>query len=390
MARKPKDNGSRKFGAPLYCAAWPPGSYPIVGGGGGKRSSGIPNRAVVLKVENGCLTDKEQGDLRTNEVTPFNMLLHPEGQTLLVGVGSAGLKMIDVRQQSGSPPTLHFAQETAAQQEVLHSFGEAKGLAFSSDGKLLAVGVQEAVHVHEWPSLVHKASIRREKHGLTDAVRDIDFSRSHAKNAVIAVTCEDGSCSMWLWSEPLCVENLQLPPELAGGAFKACRFARNKQKGLFTVVNHQGSGYILYWQQTDLGEMHLMRQTKSNSFGAPITAFDISAKGTFLGTGTSEGDVATLLADDLRPLQRVKGAHMVFTTALTFSTDQQTMLTVSADASALATRVSTTPASSPLQLYYLLAALACFLAVVCYFALSLMGRGNTLEAQRHVAVNQQL
>ena len=44
MARKPKDNGSRKFGAPLYCAAWPAGAYPIVGGGGGKRSSGIPNR----------------------------------------------------------------------------------------------------------------------------------------------------------------------------------------------------------------------------------------------------------------------------------------------------------------------------------------------------------
>ena len=72
------------------------------------------DRAVVLKVENGCLMDKEQGDLRTNEVTPFNMLLHPEGQTLLVGVGSAGLKVIDVRQQSGSPPTLHFAQGTAA------------------------------------------------------------------------------------------------------------------------------------------------------------------------------------------------------------------------------------------------------------------------------------
>jgi len=52
------------------------------------------------------------------------------------------------------------------------------------------------------------------------------------------------------------------------------------------------------------------------------------------------GDVATFLAEDLRPLQRVKGAHMVFTTALTFSRDEQTMLTVSADASALATKVS--------------------------------------------------
>ena len=77
--------------------------------------------------------------------------------------------------------------------------------------------------------------------------------------------------------------------ELSGGAFKACRFARTAQKGLFTVVNHQGSGYLLYWQQNDLGEMTLARQTKANSFAAPITAFDISPRGNFLGTGTSEG-----------------------------------------------------------------------------------------------------
>jgi len=28
---------------------------------------------------------------------------------------------------------------------------------------------------------------------------------------VIAVTCEDGSCSLWLWSQPTCVGNLELP-----------------------------------------------------------------------------------------------------------------------------------------------------------------------------------
>ena len=42
----------------------------------------------------------------------------------------------------------------------MSSFGEAKGLAFSNDGKLLAVGVHDAVHIHEWPSLVSKATIR--------------------------------------------------------------------------------------------------------------------------------------------------------------------------------------------------------------------------------------
>ena len=33
-----------KYGAPLYGASWPQGDYAFVGGGGGKKSSGIPNR----------------------------------------------------------------------------------------------------------------------------------------------------------------------------------------------------------------------------------------------------------------------------------------------------------------------------------------------------------
>ena len=107
------------------------------------------------------------------------------------------------------------------------------------------------------------------------------------------------------------------------------------------------------------------------------------------------GDVAIFLAEDLRPLQRVKGAHMVFTTALTFSRDEQTVLTVSADASALATKVSRKPASSPPQLYLLFAVLVCILALLCMFAWSRMGLGGTSgDAQRrahiHALSNQEL
>lgn len=35
---------SRKYGAPLYAAAWPEGDTVFVAGGGGKKSSGIKNR----------------------------------------------------------------------------------------------------------------------------------------------------------------------------------------------------------------------------------------------------------------------------------------------------------------------------------------------------------
>ena len=67
-------------------------------------------RAVVLKVENAALADAEQGDLRMNELTPFNMMLHPEGRARIVGTGSAGLTVLDITQQDSNPPTLSFAQ----------------------------------------------------------------------------------------------------------------------------------------------------------------------------------------------------------------------------------------------------------------------------------------
>ena len=116
------------------------------------------------------------------------------------------------------------------------------------------------------------------------------------------------------------------------------------------------------------------------------------------------GDVATFAADDLRPLQRVKGAHMVFTTALAFSQDERAMLTVSADASALATQVSKTPTAALPSLNLMLALIICIFAViVAAFAFSRGSRDiNVLDvfsqqagkiqqgAQEHANVHQEL
>lgn len=44
MGRQAKQ--SRKYGAPLYAAAWPEGDLIIFAGGGGKKSSGIKNRCT--------------------------------------------------------------------------------------------------------------------------------------------------------------------------------------------------------------------------------------------------------------------------------------------------------------------------------------------------------
>jgi len=51
MARRRKERPAKKFGTPLYCAVWPKGKYAFVGGGGGKSSSGIPNKYMHFSAE---------------------------------------------------------------------------------------------------------------------------------------------------------------------------------------------------------------------------------------------------------------------------------------------------------------------------------------------------
>ena len=92
----------------------------------------------------------------------------------------------------------------------------------------------------------------------------------------------------------------------------------------------------------------------------------------------SAGDVATFSSRDLQPLQRVKGAHMVFTTALAISTDEKTMLTVSADASALATQVSIRKAGTvSLPVSVLIAVIVAVIALLWFIVGSRLFPGHT-------------
>lgn len=68
---------------------------------------------------------------------------------------------------------------------------------------------------------------------------------------------------------------------------------------------------------------------------APCPIADLSADGTMVACGTSEGDLVVVSTRGLRPLKYVRGAHMVYGTALTFSPDSCALLSVSSDASAV-------------------------------------------------------
>ena len=74
-----------------------------------------------------------------------------------------------------------------------------------------------------------------------------------------------------------------------GAGFNRAKFARGGPLALFTSVNAGGDGHLLRWEQDAQGQMLLTKRAKAHNM--PITAFDISISGRFLGTGTSEGDL---------------------------------------------------------------------------------------------------
>ncbi|KAK9832796.1 hypothetical protein WJX81_001956 [Elliptochloris bilobata] len=356
----------RKYGTPLYCAAWPAGEHLFVAGGGGKKSSGIANRVLVAQYHRGALSDSV-GEGWRGEDAPLRMAATPSGDALVLAMGNGGLMRLDLEPLPGAPPRLVPALgEVAAR---LAGLGMVKCLAFSGSGRLLALGGDDGtLVVLDWPSLRTRAALRGDK-GMAVAFRDLDFSPAHS-DKVLATTSEDGACVLWAWDAGVRAEQLELPPGLArGGAFARCRFARHGSAALFTVVNCTGDGHLLRWEQGDTGELAMVRRAKAHD--APITTFDIIASGAVLGTGSSEGEVALFYAERLTPLARVRAAHMVFVTALAFSGDGSALLSVSADASARVTPLPRAAGASAL-LRLLLLLLACALV------LGLMARARGL------------
>ncbi|CAL8464126.1 g3661 [Coccomyxa elongata] len=360
-----KKEQSPKYGAPLYCASWPAGDFVLVAGGGGKKSSGIPNKIAIVQVAEGQLGE-EVASVRTEEA-PLRMALHPQGTSLVLALGTGMVQRFDMQSSPGAPPLLHQAKDK--DQEKLAVFTSVKCLAFSSDGRMLALGGEDgAITVVDW-LMLRVVSDMRGQNGLKDAVKDLDFSPAH-KDKVLVATCEDGSCSLWAWERQLQIATLDLPQGLEkGGAFNRCRFARDGSRALFVTVNQRGEAHILHWEQNEEGELLLARQAKAHTSAS--TAFDISRSGAYLGSATSEGDASVFSSATLAPVSQTRAAHMVFATAVTFDPADRALLSVSADASAHLTPITAPRRGvSSVTLFFMFLTLLLMAAVV-FWALGL-------------------
>ena len=256
---------------------------------------------------------------------------------------------------------------TRSGRDVARGPTEIKALAFSADGRSLAAGGEDgAVRVHDWPSLKLKSELVVGGPGGGGGVRDVDW----AGDDTVAAALDDGSVAVWSVATSRLLSTLPPPKGLPGSPSVArVRFDRVAgRRRLLAAVNAGGAGWVAAAAASAATPPVYTWTARTRLLPAPITAFDASPCGRFVGAGSADGDVRCACARTLRPAGRATKGHMIFVTAAAFETvavrpgtkaDAAAVprfLTVSADASARVT-APRPPRALPAALLPLLLAL---------------------------------
>lgn len=387
---------SFKYGMPLFGAAWPDGNTIYVCGGGAKTSSGIKNRLVFAKYEDGVLGD-QIGEVDFGEAYPVRLSLLPSGNQLLCVMGSGELKLFQLELNNSN-----VSEARGVLHEQPHEGQEVKCINFSTGGNFLVVGTGEGfLSVYEWPSMIPQLQ-RNGDDKLSDGVRDADLccipvaskaataappaargdpaagsqapadsSAAPALILVVAVSLEDGAVELWELSNKRRLSRLeqpkgqlgvvtvsgeqdgvahtvaqQVPKGMEGPRFVRCRWTRGGgPPSLITLANNREGSHLVLWRMSSRdeqphwrGRLSLVRCVKASM--NPATCMELSPDGTMVAVGTGEGGIVVLSSPELVPLRKVDGVHMVFVTSLSWAADGHAIVSTSADASASITEVT--------------------------------------------------
>jgi len=80
-------SAGKKYGQPLYASAWLDDRTACVAGGGGKRSSGIPNRILIARVDDVDGLGEPESWTHTDEDAPQRLARHPGGKYVVCAFG---------------------------------------------------------------------------------------------------------------------------------------------------------------------------------------------------------------------------------------------------------------------------------------------------------------
>lgn len=380
----------RQYGLPLYGVAWPEGHHIYLAGGGGSAASGIKNKLLWSKYMNGVLSS-QVGEFKFDIDCPVKMLLvqaTTAKPTLLIAMGSGNLKRFDITQSSG---TAKVYEQTSSFQEKLVQVNpegrEVKCLSYDRLNHLVAVGFKDGfLRVLEWPSMKLRLDLSGDVK-LRDTVQDLDFLPS-SKSPVVVAACQDGSCEMWDLQKGKVIVRMERPKGqmrdtenievstanntgflalgrgMKGASFSRVRMAREGAPRMFALMNcSAGPPQITVWGP--LGPKDILEMKEGRTYPKLLKrckvhhdptmrgcCFEISGNGRYLAVGTTEGTVLVFTSEPLALVRKVDKAHMVFTTALSFSPDDAQVVSIGADSGAHVMEIM--PKSSSSLVRYLL------------------------------------
>jgi WD40 repeat protein len=306
--------------------------------------------------EKRCLTEEiakfNLGD-QTSDV-PYRMKLHPSGKALVITNALGGIKVVRIDRHEGEAlPTLSAPLPAVAKAAEKCSFmGTIKSLSFSSDGTRLALGADDGkLHILSWPGLDKKGVIDVTK-TTTKGVRNVDFSASHDDRVLLAVD-EWGSCFLYDTEKLKVVGELEKPADMPRlTLFRV--FSRSESDGnvLYGIANCNKLGYVLRWKQESedkeqrehgdgpTGLRFKLEKVSSAVVPSPICGCALSHDGSTLAAVTPDAEQVIVSTDTLKRIKLVKGAHMTFATAVAFTEEDDAIVSVSADGSAVLTHLN--------------------------------------------------
>jgi WD40 repeat protein len=312
-------------------------------------------RVVVIRRdrEKRCLTDElvkfNLGE-QTSDV-PYRMKVHPSGKALVITNALGGIKVVRIDRREGEAlPTLSAPPSAVAKAAEKCSFmGTIKSLSFSSDGTRLALGADDGkLHILSWPALEKKGAIDVTK-TTTKGVRNVDFSAAHDDRLLLAVD-EWGSCFLYDTEKLKVVGELEKPADMPRlTLFRVLSRAESDGNVLYGVANCNKLGYVLRWkqetensEQKDHGDGQTPLRFKLQKVSravvpSPVCGCALSHDGSTLAVVTPDAEQVIVSTDTLKRIKLVKGAHMAFATAVGFTEDDDAIVSVSADGSAVLT-----------------------------------------------------
>jgi prolactin regulatory element-binding protein len=375
MARQKLTPNTKKFGMPLYASAWVDGRTVLVAGGGGKKSSGIPNRVCVATFDGDTLSDP-LFVCHTDETAPQALVMFPDASRVLCVFGG-DVAVYDVSpnpdadgsesnqlgedEVSDPPPEANSAAAktpciiaparlaadgTAFRSQIASC--DIKCAAFSSCGGKLAVGLEDGrVALCEFENGDDKTSSLKltttiGKH--SDSVTSLSFSRD---DKLLVTTSSESAVShdgAVVWSLATNEKVTALSPsalvenavaksrkkkarhQKTIASYRHCRFD-NSSYGIVTVLNIDGEGFVMQWQH-DVSSNNWTAVRSARATRDPISSAATSPDGQAVVCGTAEGAVVVVDVQKLKVMTTDKNAHMIFVTTMAFSVDSQFLVLV--------------------------------------------------------------